>query len=152
MIPGQGVGKIIFGSRKKELNDILGEPDEVQRPENDERTDWETYWYSAIKCSFSFDPGSSDCLVEIIVENGYFHIAKKIRVGLGREDLLKVASELGFGEYSLDLIEDSGFSAQEKISYQKVGLQLLLEEKKISAICLRPFLNQNGSIIWPDVV
>jgi len=147
---GRGIGNILFGMPKKDLTEIFGPPDDIEHPEEDEKNDWVTFVYNAINCSFSFDPAREDRLVEISIENGYFHFHKKIRVGAAREDLLKSVSEFNFGAIVIDDLRDEEFPDRELISFDAVGMKLFLDEGKLSVIRISPLRDESGSIMWPE--
>ena len=150
IVLGRGIGGILFGIPKKEVAEILGAPDEIEHPEDPERDDWETYSYNSINCSFSFDPHHQDRLVEIVVENGYFHIGRKIRVGVRKEDLLRFGVELKFGTCVIEDVRSEEFPSHELFSYHQVGLHLWLDNGIISAIQISPFSSQENLLIWPE--
>ena len=150
IVLGRGIGEILLGIPKKELAEILGTPDEIDNPEDSERIDWETYCYNSINCSFSFDPDYEDRLVEIVVENGYFHIGKKIRVGVSKEYLLNSGVELKFGKCVIQDMRTKELPTHELISYDQVGLHLWLDDGLISGIQISPLLNEECLIIWPE--
>jgi len=147
----RGIGNIFFGMPKKDLTEIFGPPDEIEHPEEPGNTDWVTFVYNAINCSFSFDPSQEDRLVEISIENGYFHFHKKIRVGVSKEDLLQSGSQFNFGTNVIEDIRDEEFPDRESISFDAVGLKLFLDEGKLSLIRISPLRDETGSIVWPDV-
>jgi hypothetical protein len=150
--PGRGIGTLLFGIAKNELDAMLGPPDDIEFAEEPGRERWETQLYSAIRCSFSFDPGEGNRLVAILVENGYFHIGKKIRVGLGRDDLLAVASVMKLGDPVTGARITEELLPEESIAYGDSGLEFILESGKISAIILVPLKDDKGKIIWPEQV
>ena len=150
IVLGRGIGEIPFGIPKQELAEILGIPDEIDNTEDHERIDWETYCYNSINCSFSFDPDNEDRLVEIVVENGYFNIGKKIRVGIRKEDILNLGVELKFGKYVIEDMRTEELPTHELISYDQVGLHLWLDDGLISGIQISPLLNEEGLLIWPE--
>ena len=150
IVLGRGIGEILFGIPKQEIAEILGAPNEIENPEDPERIDWEIYCYNSINCSFSFDPDNEDRLVEIVVENGYFHIGKKIRVGIRKEDILNLGVELKFGKYVIEDMRTEELPTHELISYDQVGLHLWLDDGFISGIQISPLLNEEGLLIWPE--
>jgi len=150
IVLGRGIGEILFGIPKQEIAEILGAPNEIENPEDPERIDWEIYCYNSINCSFSFDPDNEDRLVEIVVENGYFHIGKKIRVGIRKEDILNLGVELKFGKYVIEDMRTEELPTHELISYDQVGLHLWLDDGLISSIQISPLLNEEGLLIWPE--
>ena len=151
IVVGQGIGKIVFGIPKTELTDVLGEPDEIEIPEDPEKFDWESLWYKTIKCSFLFDPIFEDRLMEIIVENEYFHIGKRIRVGIGKADLMNLARELNLGDYRIETRTEEEFLFRELIFFDSTGLLLFIEFGKVAAIRICPLRNKEGLIIWPEL-
>ena len=150
IVLGRGIGGILFGMPKRELADILGPPDEIEYSDEAERSVQETYYYNSVKCSFSFDPDYGDRLVEIMVENGYFHVGKKIRVGLRKEDLLNSGAEVKFGEFVLEDLGTELFTTHELLSFKKAGLHLWIENGLISAIQISPLSDEQGVILWPE--
>ncbi|HZX63205.1 MAG TPA: hypothetical protein VFE66_08335 [Bacteroidales bacterium] len=150
IVLGRGIGEILFGIPKQEIAEILGAPNEIENPEDPERIDWEIYCYNSINCSFSFDPDNEDRLVEIVVENGYFHIGKKIRVGIRKEDILNLGVELKFGKYVIEDMRTEELPTHELISYDQVGLHLWLDDGLISSIQISHLLNEEGLLIWPE--
>ncbi len=151
IIIGRGIGTILFGVSREYLSGILGEPDEVDNSEDEKKFEWERYNYDSINCSFSFDPGHEDRLVEISVENGYFHIRHKIRVGVSKAELLKAAAELDFGEPVVEDASDEEFRDRETISYASNGLSFLLDGGIITIIRFSPLISKEGKIIWPEL-
>jgi len=150
IVLGRGIGDILFGIPKQELAEILGVPDEIDNPEDPERIDWEIFCFNSINCLFSFDPDYEDRLVEIVIENGYFHIGKKIRVGVRKEDLLNSGVELKFGKSVIQDMSTEELPTHELISYDQAGLHLWLDDGIISSIQISPLLNEEGLIIWPE--
>ena len=55
IILGWGIGKILFGITKEELVEILGVPDEIEKPDDVKGLNWKVYNYDSIGCSFSFN-------------------------------------------------------------------------------------------------
>lgn len=134
IIPGKGIGKILFGTEREELFELLGDPDEIEIPEEEGKQNWESYRYNSINCAFTFGPDQDDTLVEITVENSFFHIADKIRVGLAKEDLLVIGRELDFGQPTVKKIINEEFPDREEVIYQSAGLKLWIDEGLISGI------------------
>ena len=93
IVLGRGIGTLIFGMTKEEIVEIIGTPDEVDKPYDIEGCNWEIYEYNFLKCSFSFDPEDEDRLVEMSIENETFHLLHKIRIGVKKGDLLKFGEE-----------------------------------------------------------
>jgi hypothetical protein len=147
---GRGIGRIIFGLTKKAVTELLGPPDEIERMEDSDTDERESYGYNSINCSLMFDPLYQDRLVMITIENGYFHIARKIRVGTGREDLMKAGTALKFGDSSVEERMSELLPPHEIISFAKAGLHFRLDNRKISAIGISPLLDEKGRIIWPE--
>ena len=143
IVLGKGIGRILFGISKEEMDEILGSPDEIEQSDDPARMDLETYCYNSIRCSFSFDPIFNGQLVEIFIENDCFHICHKIRVGLKKHDLLKLGNELNFGEHRIEEIVDEDLIPQELITFNNVGLQLLLDVGVISAIIIKPYVSED---------
>ncbi|MCX6247807.1 MAG: hypothetical protein NTW10_08750 [Bacteroidetes bacterium] len=150
IVSGRGIGRIILGLSKKEIADIMGAPDEIEHPENPDNESCEIFCYNAINCSLLFDPDQDDRLVEISIENGYFHLARKIRVGLRKEDLLNFGTALRFGEYRIEESPTLEYPAQELISYEQAGLHFWLNNGIITAIGITPLVAEDGRIIWPE--
>lgn len=138
IVLGQGIGTIIFGMTKKEFTGFLGDPDDIEASDDSSEETLESYRYNSINCSFLFDPGQDDRLAGISVENGYFHIYHKIRVGLRKNDLLNLGAELKLGDPLFDEVNDEEYPSRELISYDRVGLKLWLDDGKLTVIRIYP--------------
>jgi hypothetical protein len=150
IVIGRGIGLILFGMTKGELVDLLGEPNETYRPEEESKAGWETYGYDSIKCSFSFDPVYEDKLVEISVENGYFHIFHKIRVGLTKDELIRQGVMFKLGNHVSEELNSEETPGRELISYEKFGLNFYLDEGIVTLIQVSALLNPDRSVSWPE--
>jgi hypothetical protein len=150
IVLGRGIGALLFGISKGDLTGILGTADEISTPEEVEKSHWERYTYNAINCSFSFDPARGDRLVEFIVENGYFHLFHKIRVGVKKEYLLATAASLNFGDSVTEDLETGELIWREAISWSRVGLMVFLEDGIVSMLQLSPLTDEKGKFIWPE--
>jgi hypothetical protein len=150
IVIGRGIGLILFGMTRGELVDLLGEPNETYRPEEEGKAGWETYGYDIIKCSFSFDPVNDDKLVEIAVENGYFHIMHKIRVGLTKDELIRQSFLLKLGNHLAEDLDSEETPGRELISYETFGLNFYLDEGIVAVIQISALINSDGSILWPE--
>ena len=138
IVLGKGIGNILFGMTREEIEEILGDADEIVLSEDNDFSPCESYAYNSIRCMFSFDSEHEYRLIKISVENDFFHIGHKIRVGLRKEKLIKVCEELNFGENIVKQIDTEELLPQELISYNQVGLHFLLDDGIISAIQILP--------------
>jgi hypothetical protein len=144
IVAGQGIGSILFGMTREELKGILGDPDEIDIPEDQDGTDLERYQYDPIKCSFSFDMHHKGKLVEISVENGYFYVGNHIRVGYRKEDILNAGLEKIFGQFVIEDRRNEEFPTHELISFDEVGLHLWFDDGKISTIQIRALTSMSN--------
>lgn len=152
IVLGRGIGALLFGMRKEEIVEIIGTPDEINKPSDKEGYNWETYNYNFLNCSFSFDPDNEDRLIDISIENETFHLLHKIRIGVKKEDLLKFGEELNFGKYIIEDMRTEEDPTHELISYNEVGLNLWLDDGKISTIQISPLNNNKDLPIWPEMI
>jgi hypothetical protein len=149
IVLGRGIGAIIFGMTKEELVYILGDPDETYHPEDPDKMTWETLGYDSINCTFSFDPGQEERLVEIRIENSFFHIGHKIKIGTTKEDLLYHGKEFALGDYSIRDDSDEELISHELISFEQAGLNVWIDDGIISGIQILPWITKDGKMIWP---
>jgi hypothetical protein len=150
IVLGRGIGTLLFGMTKEEIVEIIGTPDEIDKPSDIEGYNWEKYEYNFLKCSFSFDPEDEDRLVEMSIENETFHLLHKIRIGVKKGDLLKFGEELKFGTYIIEDMRSEEDPTHELISYNKAGVNLWLDDGRISSIQILPLFNNEGLPIWPE--
>jgi hypothetical protein len=150
IVLGRGIGNILFGISKEELCEILGDPDDIHKPDEPEKCNWKTYDYHFIKCSFSFDPDHTDRLVEMSIENEFFHIGNMIRNGMPKQDLLSKETEAILGNAVVEKLESEELLTHELIAFSRVGLQLWLDAGVISTIQISPFYNEDGFPVWPE--
>ena|ERR1035438_8930530 len=149
IVLGRGIGEIILGMTKDELAGILGEPDEIDTFEEIEKKDWESYRYDILNCSFTFDPDHEDRLIEISIDNEYFHIGHFIRIGVRQEEIVSKRLEEKYGNYMIKDMGDEEFPTRELMSFDDVGLNLWFDFGRVSIIQIS-ILTSKDLIIWPE--
>ena len=146
--PGYGLDNIVFGMTKRELIDILGEPDET-RLENNEEDLEEVLRYNKLKTCFSFDYEDEDeskkLLSWIESENPDLTLFNSAVIGQSEEDITETLSSNKIDDSYVeeDLYIDTLFSDEENLEFEIIY-------GTVSRIMFGPYYDEEDEIIWPE--
>ena len=146
---GLGLGDITFGSNKDKVEDILGEPNEIEVldvPIDDEEISLEQWHYDELELSASFDQEQGEILDTLAVSsdkytiNGFSLIGKKI------EDINKLLNSLHLGSFEKEKLSDED---ENSIIYSFIdsNMNFWFEENELTEIQWGPiYLDEEPAI------
>lgn len=150
IIPGVGFGEIKFGMSQDEVENILGEPDEVEEQNYGQGEAAEVYYYDELGISMSFDAEEEFRLVEISFEDDNFLLYDLIHVGQPIEEVLTLADKAQMGAYDLEDLTDDGFEGKELYSFEAPNINFWSDDKVLSSIQIGPFWIDDDHVKWPE--
>ena len=150
IIPGVGFDKIKFGMTQDEVEDILGEPDEVEEQNYGEGESAEVFYYDELGISMSFDAEEDYRLVEISFEDESFILFDSIHVGQPIDEALTLAEKAQMGEYDLEDLSTDGFEGKELYGFEKENINFWSDDKTLSSIQIGPYWVNDETIKWPE--
>ena len=157
---GKGFGNIKLGMKEADIEEILGEPDDVDEIVYPDGEVSKTYNYDQIGIDLTFESDNENRLSYISFFDEQFHIMEKIRIGIGKEKIKELAEqviELTGSKSKLifnPLPSDDPLQRQPDISLAKKELdwepKVQLREGLIKTIQYFENLIRNGEDIFPD--
>lgn len=149
LLLGKGIGEIVFGMSRNDIENILGKPDEVEsiRYSDDERS--VTWYYYDKALDFTFDSTDDYKLSYITTDSNEYHIEKKIKVGLKYDELLDFIEELELGLYDIEDMSSEDLQHQLLISFDSKSLNLWFDNKVLTEIQFGPFYDEDDKPQWP---
>jgi len=146
--PGKGLGKIRFGIGRADLIGMLGEPDAVDKNE-EEGVVCEHFYYEDMDASFTFSEDEGDRLLVITVASPAYSIAGRLFVGLSRGEAALVFHALRWDEPIIDTLSEPG-NASLVYTFEKFGLDIWFDDDILSGFQMSPGWLENGEIAWPE--
>jgi hypothetical protein len=149
IIPGKGVGNILLGMKMDDVEKILGKPDDKEVIEYDDGEKSCTLYYNDLMADFTFESDDDYRLSFISVENEEFNIAGKIKVGLSKDEVIKICKSLNYSEPELENMSNEDIADQELLSYDKENLNFWFTDNTLDEIQIGPFWQDEDTPIWP---
>jgi len=149
ILPGTGLTEIHFGASKKEVEEILGQPDEkdIIEDEEDEMLDPATvyhYWDKYLSVFFSGPDQDEVVAFETDHLEALLFDAKVFK--LSEKQLITLLKDRNIFDFDED-IEPWG---EKRISSQDLGIDFYFENNKLETINWSAWYDQNGKLVLPD--
>jgi len=150
IILGRGVGSILLGMNRKQVEDILGKPDEIEEVDYDDGGSALTWFYYDLQIDLNFESEDDLRLSFISVENEDFSLQSEIKVGQTKEAVIKACKELGFSNPDIENFSSEDVSNQELIGLEKENVNLWFTDGTLDEIQMGPFWEDDETPIWPE--
>lgn len=147
---GIGMDQIKFGFSTAKIEDILGEPDLIDKYEHEDGERTITYFYYEFGIDLNFDSEDNYKLSAISIVNPEFHYKNVIKVGISRDEALDQAENIGLSEPEDVAVATEEFPTHSLLAFEKENLNLWFDEGKVSEIEFGPFWKDENSYIWPE--
>ena len=142
---GEGIGELKFGITMEDVEELMGEPEEVE--ESDEEDEFEhkawNYWDSGF--SFYFDKEDDYRLSCIETANPNVTLWGKQLFDMSLEEVENLFKEHGITNAEKETIENNVTC----ISYEKEMIDLYFEEGKLLAINFGVHMDDDLEVKWP---
>ncbi len=150
IIPGRGVGNILLGMNKKDVEKILGQPDEKEEVTHDEGDTSCTYYYDDLGINLSFESDDDDRLSYISFDGEEFHFKNKIKIGELKANVIKLCKELSFSKPEEEDLSKEGLPNQILVAYEKENMNFWFTDNVLDEIEIGPFWQDDDNPIWPS--
>ena len=140
---GTGVGKLKFGMYADDVEEILGEPNEVEQDE-----EGENWHYDDEDMSMSFDEDQR--LVTIAVSDKSYTIEGVKLIGQDIDFVEQQLDNMELGTYSFEDVEDEFQSDLALMSFPDTSINFWFENGELTEIQFWPLFTDDEEIIWPD--
>lgn len=149
IILGKGIGNVLLGMKKEQVEEILGQPDDMEKIDYDDGENSLTYYYYDLAVDLTFESDDDDCLSFISIENEDFSIEGKIKVGQTKEAVLAACKELSYSEPEIEDISSEDIPNQELIALDNENVNFWFTDGILDEIQIGPFWKDDETPIWP---
>lgn len=157
IIPGVGLGELIFGSTFQETRAILGDPDDIGRSEEeDEETGEisisEMWTYGSLGVTAHFDEDDDFKLGMLSVNAPKYKLEGLSLFGKKEADVLKLLKPLDYGKIDEEdvIFEDDDEAPEGRlISFFDKEIEFWFADNKLNEIQWSPFWADDENRIWP---
>jgi hypothetical protein len=143
---GIGIGEIKFGSTMEEIEEYMGEPEEIE--ESDETDEFEhkawNYWEEGF--SFYFDHEDDYRLSCIETANPAVTLWGKKVFEMDQEQIQDLFHGHGLEKPEIEKME----TGETRLSYEKDMIDLYFEDDKLIAINFGVFIGEDLEVKWPE--
>lgn len=149
IIPGKGVGNILLGMKRADVEKILGKPDDMEEITYDDGETSITYYYYDLKIDLTFESDDDERLSFISVEGEDFSIKNKIKVGETKENVIALCKSLSFSLPEEEDMSSDEVPDQVLVALDKENINFWFTENVLDEIQIGPFWKDDDTPIWP---
>lgn len=143
---GKGLGKIKFGLTMDEVEELLGEPEEIE--ESDEEDEFEhqawNYWEDGV--SLYFDKEDDYRLSCIETANRDVQLWDERIFEMSREQIMHLFADNNISDPEEEEME----GGETRISFEKQMIDLYFEKENLIAVNFGVFIDDNLEVQWPE--
>ncbi len=149
---GRGLDNLPFGSSKDDVEQLLGEPNEIDSFENDSPEQGESHiWhYDDHGFSLTFDEADGFRLGLISVNRDNYLLRDLIRVGMNKQAVLDALEELAMPDYAEEDHSNLDNPDHTLVAIDDKSLYLWFDGDDLTEIQWFPYYNEEEEIIWPS--
>lgn len=151
IVEGEGLGQLKFGLNRKDVELILGEPNEIEKfPDTDgNKESTESWHYDDLELSLGFYEEEDWRLVTISITSKDYKFREFTLIGLSKEQLtLKLKeeniSDLEFEDWT------SAEGVHELLSSETLEMNFWFEADKLLEVQWGPIFMDDETIEWPE--
>ncbi len=146
ILPGRGLGELIFGMTRSDVKKLLGEADEIEAGE--ENDDLEYWHYDDLEISLVFDATEHNKLSTIVCANQTMTLYGEKLADMSKDNLVGLLKRKG--HKALTFTEDFDEDVHlETIEADDIEMLFWLREGGLTEVQFGPFFVDEGTISWP---
>ncbi|MFN8257458.1 MAG: hypothetical protein U0W24_17315 [Bacteroidales bacterium] len=150
IFPGRGIGNILLGMNRQEVENILGQPDDKEEIEYDDGESSCTYYYFDLKIDLTFESEDNDRLSFISIENSHFKLKNKIKIGETKDNVIKYCKELNFSLPEEEDMSNEDVPDQILLALENENINFWFTDNLLDEIQIGPFWKDDDTPIWPE--
>jgi len=143
---GKGLGKIKFGLTMDEVEELIGEPEEVEESDEEDEFEHQAWNYWEEGYSLYFDKEDDYRLSCIETANREVQIFGERVFEMSREQILQLFADHDIATYE----EEEAETGETRISFEKEMIDLYFDEDQLIAINFGVFINDDLEVVWPE--
>ncbi|TPE45557.1 hypothetical protein [Pontibacter mangrovi] len=143
---GKGLGKIKFGLTMDEVEELIGEPEEVEESDEEDEFEHQAWNYWEEGYSLYFDKEDDYRLSCIETANREVQIFGERVFEMSREQILQL-----FADHNItNPEEEEAETGETRISFEKEMIDLYFDEDQLIAVNFGVFINDDLEVVWPE--
>jgi hypothetical protein len=143
---GKGLGKIKFGLTMEEVEELLGEPEEVEESDEEDEFEHQAWNYWEEGYSLYFDKEDDYRLSCIETANRDVQIFGERVFEMSRQQVLQL-----FTDHEItNPEEEEAETGETRISFEKEMIDLYFDEDQLIAVNFGVFINDDLEVVWPE--
>ncbi len=143
---GKGLGKIKFGLTMKEVEELVGEPEEVEESDEEDEFEHQAWNYWEDGYSLYFDKEDDYRLSCIETANREVQIWGERVFEMSKDQVLQLFADNDITGPE----EEEAETGETRISFEKEMIDLYFEDDQLIAINFGVFISDNLDVIWPE--
>lgn len=149
ILPLAGLASLKFGATRKELGDLLGDPNGVDRYADEDDFAAETWHYDDLEMSFVVEEVEDWKLTTITVSADHFSVAGANPIGWEKDQLLEWLKDADLGEFNLENWSDEEVEDFLLVSIAAKNLNFWLVGGVVTEIQWGVGYDNNDAVMWP---
>ncbi|RIJ37639.1 hypothetical protein [Pontibacter oryzae] len=143
---GKGLGKIKFGLTMEEVEELLGEPEEVEESDEEDEFEHQAWNYWEDGYSLYFDKEDDYRLSCIETANREVQIWGERIFEMSRAQIIQLFADNDITNPE----EEEAETGETRISFEKEMIDLYFDEDQLIAINFGVFINDDLEVMWPE--
>ncbi len=143
---GKGLGKIKFGLTREEVEELIGEPEEIEESEEEDEFEHEAWNYWEDGYSLYFDKEDDYRLSCIETANRDMLLWNERIFEMSQKQLVQLFADNDITNPDVEEMEEG----ETRISYEKEMIDLYFDEDQLIAVNFGVFIDDNLEVKWPE--
>ena len=143
---GKGLGKIKFGLTMEEVEELIGEPEEIEESDEEDEFEHEAWNYWEDGYSLYFDKEDDYRLSCIETANREVQLWGERIFEMSKDQIVRLFNDNDI----TDMEEEEAESGETRVSFEKEMIDLYFDEDQLIAINFGVFINDNLEVMWPE--
>jgi hypothetical protein len=154
IVPGRGLGQILFGMTKDQVREVAGNPDDIENVpgfEEEISNELESWHYDEREFSLVFDADYDWKVVSIAVSDPYFTLFGESVIGMSKEECLAFLEKHNVEISEVSDVSDEENPDMELLESDAEGLMIWFSEGEAIEVQFLPDVEEDGeTLIWPE--
>lgn len=148
--PSFGLGCVKFGISRKEAEELLGKPNEIEKQDYSDSEHTEAWHYDDLELSLEFEEEEDWRLVTISVSSEFYEFKGKKLIGIDEDKLMSLLKELNIDDFEVEELSPIENPSHKLISVYDLGINFWFENEVLMEVQWCPLFNEDDSIDWPE--
>lgn len=143
---GKGLGKIKFGLTMEEVEELIGEPEEIEESDEEDEFEHEAWNYWEDGYSLYFDKEDDYKLSCIETANREVQLWGERIFEMSKDQIIRLFADNNITNPE----EEEAETGETRLSFEKEMIDLYFDEDQLIAVNFGVFINDNLEVMWPE--